>query len=160
MIKFLSREGVSFRYRGDVVTRRWPWIKAARYSSSLHSCDFNNFSEYWQRLGSMDAALQASTTRNKVIGLRMHEVLCEYAKLKFPGELLAVLCDINPHGRDSTFWNRLPKHQAEQLAKDVAIFRCKDRTQMLDITVGTPPGFATVYAIENGMLVDCNLWSD
>lgn len=156
----LSREGVSFRYQGDVVLRRWPWLKAAKYSSQLHAYDFNNFKDYWQHIGALDAALQTPTIRDKVVGLRMHEVLCDYAMLKFPGEHIAVLCDINPQGRDHTFWNRLPRHQAEQLAKDVAVFRCKDRAQMLDITIGTPPGFATVYAIENGRLVDCNLWGE
>lgn len=161
MIKF-SREGISFSYYGDIITRYWPWYRGAndKYYSSLHATDFNHFREYWATVGAVGAQLRLGTDESKVVGMRMHEVLCDYAHRRFPGEHLAVLCDINPASKDSTFWKRIPRQQAEQLLKDVAIFRCKSRDQMLEITYGTPTQFATSYAIENGILVDCNLWGD
>ena len=156
----VSREGVSFSYHGDVITRRWPWLSGDRYVSSLHATDFNHFREYWHTVGTVNAQLHLSPSDSKVVGLRLHEILSDYARRRFPGEHLAFLCEINPAARDSAFWKRIPRQQAEQLLKDVAVFRCKSREQMLEITFGTPTSFATAYAIEHGVLVDCNLWSD
>lgn len=157
MIK-VSREGVSFSYYGDTLTLRWPWSNGHRFHSSLHATDFNHFREYWQTVGEVGAMIRSGTSEDKVVGFGMHEMVCDYARRKFPGEYVAVLCNINPAAKDGAFWRRLPKQHAEQLLKDVAIFRCKSRQQMLELTYGTTPDFAVAYAVENGVLVDCNLW--
>ena len=159
MIK-VTKLGVEFPYHGDVVTYLWPWSKSGRYKSSLYSCDFNNFREYWKRIGSTEYAIHYCSPKGKVQGFRIHEILCDYVSRNMLGRYVVVLCDINASARDSTFWSRMPKHQAEQLTKDIAIFTCDSRAQMLDITTGTPTDFATSYAIEGGVLVESNLWGD
>lgn len=154
----VSRDGVSFSYYGDVITRRWPWVKGPRYVSSLHATDFNHFRDYWQTVGEVGAMLRSGKSDDRVVGVGMHEVLCDYVHRRYPGEYVAVLCNINPEAKDGSFWRRMPKQQAEQLLKDVAVFRCNSRQQMLELTYGTTTDFAVAYAVENGILVDCNLW--
>ncbi|HET8689121.1 MAG TPA: hypothetical protein VFM18_21125 [Methanosarcina sp.] len=158
----LSRQGISFNYFGDTITYSWPWARSGRrrFSSSLHARDFNHFREYWQVVGACSANLRLGTDGAKVVGLGMHEVLAQYVKYKYPGEYIVALCDINPAAKDSSFWRKIPAQYAEQLLKDVAIFRCKSRDQMLDISLGTSTDFAVAYSFENGILVDSNLWKD
>lgn len=154
----ISRQGVTFDYSNDKITRLWPWVSGLRFKSSLYAIDFNSFQEYWRRLGALEHATSAFGSSRNVVGLRLHEVLSEYVGRNYPGEYIAVLTDIDVSKKDSTFWSRIPKQSADQLLKDLAIFRCKDRAQMLGITAATSQGFATAYAFENGKLVDSNLW--
>lgn len=159
MIK-LSREGLHFRRHGDTILLRWPWAQGTRFSSSLYAYDFNNFRDYWLHVGGLEGALRSAEKTERIRGLRMSELLAYYAAHKYAGEHVVVMYDIDPSKKDSAFWKRIPRHQAEQLIKDVAVFRCRDRSEMLHVVQGTPPEFATAYAFENGTIVDCNQWRD
>lgn len=158
MIK-ISRKGISFNYCGDTLLRRWPWSSGDRYSSSIHACDFNSLRDYWWHVGGLEARLSSSGERS-VIGSRMYEVLAEYCKFKYPNSSVVVLYDIDCSQKDSSFWSRIPSAKATAFAKDVVFLQCKDREQMLAVMVNTPTAFATALAVEAGVLVDCNQWSD
>lgn len=159
MIK-ISREGISFNYCGDTLLRRWPWASGDRYSSSIHACDFNSLRDYWWHVGALEAKLAKEDSDKSVVGVRMYEILADYCKFKYLHSSVVVLYDIDCSQKSSAFWSKLPTKRAVAFAKDVVVLVCKDREQMISVMENIPVVFATAIAVESGVLVDCNQWSD
>lgn len=152
----INLNGVYFRYHGDTMLWRWPWLRknVGKYWSSRFGSDFYDLANYWQHVGVVETAL--SRSYNKVNGHSMLEVLSFWATVTYPLENLVVLTNVDVSAKGVSFWARLPKEKVEDLMQDIVVLRCKDRAEVFRLISSTPTSFADAYGFAGGKLVGTN----
>lgn len=158
----LNRLGYSYKYHGDEITRYWPWVSEenkGKYHSSLFSRDFNSFPEYWKFVGEEESLVKTSTSKDgRMYGFSMLEVIQYWSSRLWLNQYIVALVDVDPASKGSDFWNRLTRDQKENLNQEIVILKCKDRTELMNLTDSIDPSFATSYGLLNGNLLVSNEW--
>jgi hypothetical protein len=129
-----------------------------RYVSSIYGKAFASLREYWMYAGASTQLAVASLEDGKMGGFDLHEVFAQWTSRTYPDEYVLVLLGVDASKRDESFWQRIPKSQRVSWEKDVQLLRCKDRTELLNLSAGIEDGFAESYCFFNGQLVDTNRW--
>lgn len=151
----LNKQGISFPYSGDRLTRLWPWSSAeGRYYSQEFNKYFNNLKDYWKHHG---AFYKHDFDRSaKMEGFSYEEVLTQWVRDRYPYDAVVVMTNIDVSERSLSFWARLPKEKIESLTKDIVVLRCNSRAEIIELADSIDSKFADTYAFYAGKLIGFN----
>lgn len=155
----LSKEGISYKYYGDVLTWFWPLTrkKGRKYRSLSTNCYFKSKAEYWKYVGILEFCTRHPSS--KIEAFSWSEVLVIWVRYTFPGQHLVVLTNLNASAKGLSFWSKLPKETINNLLQDVVVLTCKDKNSMFKALDSVPNDFADAFGFSDGELVDTNLGS-
>lgn len=155
-----TNHGLQFKYYGDTLTRKWPWIKTFGkthereiYWSDMHKRGYLSLRDYWQRIGAHEEALRSK----KLSGFMNAEVALEWAQFKFPDKTIIIMRDINKMVKNSNFWKSVPQEYRMELLKDVVVLFFPDQTKAKAVVESMSVEFAECYMIHNNKIVQHNL---
>lgn len=151
-----KKEGIEFKYHGDIVTRRWPWFYPgdAKYHSEKYSLYFNKFSTYWVHVGRAEHIFEGP--KSKLQGFTYQELIGQWVRQIYPGENIVVLKDVNVSERGLSFWAKVPKDKIEHIQKDIIVLRCGSKENACEIVDSVERTFAEAFAFSGGILINYN----
>lgn len=151
-----TRHGLVFRYHGDTILRRWPWVRKgiSKFHSSLYTRDFNDFHDYWKHIGLAESVVVRSPGRLQ--GYSWLEILTLWVRTLYPADHVVILTNVNASAKGVAFWSRLPKSKVENLLQDVVVLRCNDRAELFQLVEAVTSNFADSYGFSAGQFVISN----
>lgn len=85
-----------------------------------------------------------------LLGYNYDEVFDEWVSLRFDGEHIVILHDINLSSKPVAFWDNIPDTRRIIFSKDIIVLRCKDLRQVQNIVYSVEKEFAVAYGYKNG----------
>ena len=87
-----------------------------------------------------------------ILGYTQGDIINDWIHLRFSGEHLVVLFDIDISGKPVAFWDNIPDTKRIVFANDIVVLRCKDMRQVENIVYSVEKEFATAFGYRNGKL--------
>lgn len=158
----LSKAGITFEYHGDQITWNWPWNRGVarywKYHSALFSQDFNNFREYWKRIGEDSTMLAVRNQGGKVFGFSIEELIKCWSKHNWQNQYIVVLTDVDQNAKGADFWSKLPQARRLTFVEEVVVLKCEDRSKVISLLECIEPSFASATGLVNGCVIGYNDW--
>lgn len=154
-----KREGVTWKYHGDLLLYRWPWLRGrsngypSKFKSISFKQDFNSFKDYWYLRGKFSE--KPYTVSNRAQGFSMEALLERWIScdVEFYDKILVVLSDIEVSSRSIDFWKSLGPKEANLFTRDLVILVCKDLDQGFKLVESISKSFANAWLINNGQVL-------
>lgn len=156
----------TINYHGDKIVVYWLNLlknlfgrsDLSNFFSATYGQYFNHFSEYWQMVGAKSALLEVIQRSKPLVvqGFHLEEAIFKFVRSEYPNRYVAVFLDIAPE-KVVRLLETLPGSNIKTFMSDVVCIVCKSREEIIKITKSVPENFASVFALQDGVVINSNV---
>lgn len=155
----ITREGITFTYKGIAITYHWPLLQTyfyqARFIIPILKYESNSIFDCFSRINELansDIDFQL-LEEGKVQGFKYSDIVRMAAYTFFKNKCGIVIHDVNVQAKPAEFWSNVPKSYIKQFLKDVVFITCKTPEEVTDLMYSIPENFGEAIGFSYGVKI-------
>lgn len=153
----ISREGVTFKYKGFSIIYRWPLLQTyffqKRFLVEELGYDSNSLLECLGEIVKPNKPLKSNghyQKAKKVTGFDTYDLAMLYGSIFFAESCGVVLTDINVIEKSFDFWQKIPIEYKREFLKDAVYLKCNNPKEVERLIDSLPASFCDAQGFVNG----------